>query len=338
MIRGTRIANLHRTPLLATLVVAVVACAPTAVRGDEPDVIATERGVEDLRELKFTSKGQGEFTRHVGLITWTIPVTNLPTMGLERVFKSFCAEPLLDVNPGVTYGFMIDPIEKPSNYNLPDDENGRNTAQRKAKLLRELFGRYYADTLPGSKAGPDARGAFQTAVWKVFEEKELPDGPMPLNMFTGTFQANYPREADAPPFVQLAQQYVTSLSGNDAVFKESPDFAGMELVRMTGMIGSNGMVAQSQLAFRMQSGAGDTGGGGTGIGATTPIASALGPSGVGPIIPTTGVAVSVDSRGPCSPAAGCSAAADPRSSAAPVAAVARTPPRAAAVPAGAAQS
>lgn len=279
MIRGTRLYRQQRAAVLSVLALACWGTVPA--RGEEPAVTATYLGIEDRQDFAFTSKPQGEIIRPVGLLTWNVPVSSLSTMGLDRNFKSFCAEPFVTVTTGMTYGFAIDPIDKPSIYGLPDNEAGRDTARRKAKFLRELHGRYYADTLPGSKAGPEARAAFQAAVWEVMIETELPDGPMPLNLFTGTFQANYPKEADAPQFVQMAQQYVTSLTGNDQSFFENPQFAGMQLVRLTGLVGPTGAVAQSQLAGRLISGATDTAGGVGGVGGLGGPGSTLG--GVGPV-------------------------------------------------------
>jgi hypothetical protein len=133
----------------------------SSVRADEPAVTATYLGIEDRRDFAFVSKPRGEFIRPVGLLDWNVPVSSLSTMGLDRDFKSFCAEPFVTVNAGMTYGFSIDPVDKPAIYGLPDTDEGRAVASRKAKFLRELHGRYYADTLPGSKAGPEARAAFE---------------------------------------------------------------------------------------------------------------------------------------------------------------------------------
>jgi len=270
-------------PVSSTIATVLVALFPPPKPVVEPVVTATYLGIEGRQDFAFVAKPLGDFRRAAGRLNWNVPPSTLGTMGLDRNFTTFCAEPIATVAAGTTYGFAVDPLDKPAVYGLPETDAGRETAKKKAKFLRELFGRYHADTQPDSKAGPDAPAAFQVAVWEVLNEQELPDGPMPLNLFTGSFLANYPREADAPPFVQLAQQYVTSLTGNDAPFFENPNFAGLELVRLTGLVGANGAVAQSQLAARVKSGASDTAGGAGTPGSETPLALGTGPGFIGPV-------------------------------------------------------
>ena len=79
--------------------------------------------------------------------------------------------------------------------------------------------------------------AFQVALWEVVQEPTIPEGPLPFNLFAGAFRANYPNEAESPEYVQLAQKYVQSLTGDDSIFgEELSQFhcAGVRAVATTG--------------------------------------------------------------------------------------------------------
>lgn len=256
---------------------------PSLAYGEDPVLRATYLGLVHHEELAFRMEGHGRFVRKVGMLDWIVPADSLSTQGVERRFKSFCAEPLRDVIATRTYPFRVDLLDRHENYGLADDEAGQDLGRKKAKFLRELYARYYADTYQGSDVGPDAHAAFQTAVWEIVAEQEWPEGPMPLNLFTGTFQADYPIEDQSPGFVQLAQRYVTSLSGNDALFAEHPDFAGMEPTRLTGLpVAGSDALPQSQLTLRLLGGSSDFPGGV--LSEPDTLANAAGLGNLGPLI------------------------------------------------------
>jgi hypothetical protein len=135
------------------------------------------------------------------------------------------------------------------------------------------------------------------ALWEVVQETEPAEGSPKFDLFGGDFQANYP-PADAPVYVTLAQSYLNSLTGNDAVFYENPDLRGRELARLQGLANANGVAgltgllgaasagttaAQSQFALRYVGG-GAPGAGGLGR-ALTGLGGGLGAlgGGIGPL-------------------------------------------------------
>jgi hypothetical protein len=257
--------------LAVTVFLLVQASPPAVAQSREPDVTAIYQGLKDRRDFAFIHRGTA-FIRPVGLLTWVVPPELPAPASLERDFRSFCAEPLVLVTVGQSCEFAFDSIDDPIVYGLEDDEAGRAKAATKAKYLRELYSRYYADTLPGSPAGPDARAAFQVALWEILSEDDVPengaaDGPVPFNLFTGTFQANAPNETAAPPFVRMAQQNLLALTGDDSGFMSSPLLAGSEIVRLTGLPQADGAaMPQSQLMLRVRDNVATGGGGQGGLG------------------------------------------------------------------------
>ena len=277
--------------------------APAAPQADapqppapvQPDLVATYQGpvAKELFAFKWKEKS-GNFTRAVCRMGWEVPTTELSTAGLDRNFGTYCAEALVGVVAGRTYRFEIQMPEVPEMYGLPDTVEGRAQADRRAKYLRELYGRYYLGSL--REEDPDATRAFQAAVWEIVHESQLiepqpaapvttiwgiPVGPAPqaqpgspFSLFGGNFQADYPAVAQAPPFVQRAEQYLQSLTGNDNLFWQN--LPGRELVRLRGLPGAAGeAAAQAQLALRY------TRGGAPGYNGAT--AAASGPVGFAPV-------------------------------------------------------
>ena len=61
---------------------------------------------------------------------------------------------------------------------------------------------------------------------------------------------------DSPEYVQRAQRYVQSLTGDDASYNENPVLAGQNLVRLTGLKSGTNAAAQSQLSLRSSGGGG----------------------------------------------------------------------------------
>ena len=125
--------------------------------------------------------------------------------------------------------------------------------------VKELFGRHYRDPI-GKSVNTEDAVAFQIALWEVIQETEPAEGQAKLDLFAGDFQANYAR-ADAPAYVLKAQQYLDSLTGNDALYYENPDLKGRELIRLQGIENADKVVAQSQFALRYVNGGGAPGAG-----------------------------------------------------------------------------
>ena len=66
--------------------------------------------------------------------------------------------------------------EVPTAFALPNTDAGREEAFRRAKYVRELFGRFYPQAL--KEDDPDAGFAFQVALWEIIHEGQLPENPV----------------------------------------------------------------------------------------------------------------------------------------------------------------
>ena len=209
----------------------------------------------------------------VGILDWVVPAEEFGTAGMDREFRTYCAEAPVPVTAGSTYKFEIKSPAVPEAYKLDDTEDGKTEAYRRSLYVRELFGRYYVASLADVRVAK----AFQVALWEIIHEGSWAvDKAAPLDLDKGDFSAAKVQED--PDTVKLAQDYLKSLTGNDNVFYENPDLAGRELVWMKGLNSplANNEVAQSQFALQYVKGgaartanlggnaAGGIGGGGIG--------------------------------------------------------------------------
>ncbi|HEY3787900.1 MAG TPA: hypothetical protein VGL71_03550 [Urbifossiella sp.] len=189
----------------------------------------------------------------VGIMDWVVPAEEFGTAGMDREFRTYCAEAPVPVTPGNTYKFEVMSPAIPEAYKLEDNEAGKAESLRRSLYIRELFGRYYVPSLSEAQAAK----AFQIALWEIIHEPAWPaDKPAPLDLNSGSFTAA--KVQDDPASVALAQTYVTSLTGNDNYFYENPDLAGRELVWMKGLNSplAGNAVAQSQFALQYVRGGG----------------------------------------------------------------------------------
>ena len=279
----TKLAALLRRVGLALSVAAAFNDTPAVAQAPDeaarPVVTMRYKELTNREEFKFVVANRGEFTKPVGDMTFEFPQGFAPSAGLAAEQRTFCIEPLVSIFAGRLYDFAVGPINDPASYGLPDTPEGKVAAERRATYLRELYGRYYADTTEDNKV---ATAGFQAALWELAGETQVPDGPLPFNLFTGAFKANYPVEAEAPEYVRTGQRYLQSLTGDDAPFREAKVLQGLELVRLNGLVGADGLAPQSQLALRAAPG--DlAGGGGNGAGGAGGFAPNVAPIGVGGI-------------------------------------------------------
>jgi len=217
---------------------------------DIPDLTLRYRELSGRQEFPFVM-GKQTASKPAGFLNWEFPPTGFATVGFETAPMTLCIEPLVPVFPGTDYPFRIEQFGQPRDFaGLKNDEAGKKAAARRTKFVRELYGRYY----PDAAKDPAAQAAFQTALWELIAETDVPDGPMPFNLFAGTYKANFKNEAESPEYVKTAQKQVQSLTGDDAPFSDSIDLAGLELVRLTGLANTAGVVGQSQLALRNRAG------------------------------------------------------------------------------------
>jgi len=189
----------------------------------------------------------------VGILDWIVPPEEFGTAGMDREFRTYCSEAPVPVTPGMTYRFEIKSPTVPEAYRLDDTEEGKAEAYRRSLYVRELFGRYYIPSLADGRVAK----AFQIALWEIIHEPSwAADKPAPLDLDQGSFTAA--NEQADPQFVDLARDYLKSLTGNDNVFYENPDLAGRELVWMKGLVSplANNSVAQSQFALQYVKGGG----------------------------------------------------------------------------------
>jgi hypothetical protein len=220
--------------------------------------------------FKYKWKGE-EKTCNVGAFHWEIPPSTFSTGGLDRNFTGYCAEVLHPIEADRLYRFRAITLLEPTAYGLEATPEGIRSAERRATLIRELFGRYYREN---KFANPDSTFAMQLALWELSQEPDPVDRAVTFDLFSGDFQANYPRDM-APPFVTLAQSYLESLTGNDAIYYENQDIAGRELIRLQGIPAEDGVIAQAQYALRFING---------GAPSTGPFASSLSNGGGGGLL------------------------------------------------------
>jgi hypothetical protein len=189
----------------------------------------------------------------VGILDWIVPAEEFGTAGMDRQFRTYCAEAPVPAIAGMTYKFEVMSPTVPQAYQQEDNEAGKADAYRRSQYIRELFGRYYVVSLTDARAAK----AFQISLWEIVHESPWPvDQPAPLDLNKGAFTAA--KQQDDPESVALANQYLGTLTGNDNVFYENPDLAGRELVWMRGMVSplAGNAVAQSQFALQYVKGGG----------------------------------------------------------------------------------
>jgi hypothetical protein len=212
-----------------------------------PIVMLRYNQLEYRAALRFQIHGQGEHTKPVGRLNFEFAPGRFPTDGFPSQFSTYCVEPLRPIYAGREYAFTYTPFGRPSDFQLPDTEAGRQEAAKRLKFVREFYGRFYTET----QSDPEiAAPAFQTALWELIQESEFPEGPMPFHLQTGTFQANYPEGVKVPEYVERANAYLRELTGDDSAFTENPELQGLELVRLEDVESINGMIIQAQLALR----------------------------------------------------------------------------------------
>jgi hypothetical protein len=233
-----------------------------------PSLDVYYNNLDPKTSFKYKWKGE-EKVCNVGAFHWEVPKSEFGTGGLDRNFTGYCAEIDVPILAEKLYKFRQLSLLEPHSYGLEATPEGIRAAEHRATLIKELFGRYYFEN---KLAHPTETFAFQVALWELTHETEPMDRAVSFDLFAGDFQANYPKD-QAPEFVSLAQAYLDSLTGNDAIYYQNQDINGRELIRLQGMPNAEGIVAQSQYALRYING------GATGAG---PFAGLLGnTSGVG---------------------------------------------------------
>jgi hypothetical protein len=277
---------MSRTRLLGAVLLALT--LHSAASGQTPALEVFYTKLEPKEQFKFKNKDK-EATASAGVFRWEVPETEFGTNGLDRNFTGYCSEILVPMTANKSYRFQIGSIAAPENYSVSNSAEPEKAAQRRVKYIQELFGRYYRDAQTRA-VNPDEAVGFQLALWELIQEGEPAEGEPTFDLSKGSFQANYPPD-EVPASVTKAQEYLGSLSGNDALFYENPDLRGRELIRLKGIPNADGTIAQSQFALRYAGGGGVgaasrplTGGVGAGVGFGAPgggIGAGLGGGGGG---------------------------------------------------------
>lgn len=252
--------NPVRARLLALAVAVPLALAlQTRASGQEPALEVTYTRLEPKEQFKYKYKDKDgkvqEAVCTAGVFRWEVPRSAYSTGDLDRNFTGYCAEVLVPIVAGKTYQYRTNNLYDPANYNLAGGakEKVGDAANRRTRLVQELFGRYFRDPTLKATNATDAV-AFQIALWEIVQETEPADGELKLDLFAGDFQANYPK-ADAPAYVTRAQEYLSTLTGkDDALIAENPDMKGRELIRLQGLPQADGAPTQSQFALRYKNG------------------------------------------------------------------------------------
>lgn len=257
-----------RALFAALIAVSLTLTLQSQVAGQTPSLDVFYRKLEPKEAFKYKAmvkdkdgkKVEQSSVASAGVFRWEVPETEFGTNGLDRNFTGYCAEVLVPMESNKSYRFQVGSTSSPDNYPVSDSPEPEKAAQRRVKYIQELFGRYYQDA-QARAVNPDEAVAFQIALWELIQESEPADGAARFDLFGGDFQADYPQDA-APASVLKAQEYLNTLSGNDALYYENPDLRGRELIRLKGVPNAEGVTAQSQFALRFA--------GGGGIGSTNP--------------------------------------------------------------------
>lgn len=139
--------SLHWRMFLALLLNGILVLSAAGDDSDlhrTPDLTALYLGLDSRTEFTFVTN-ERSLTKPIGLLNWTIPLSELATAGLDRDFVSYCAEPTVPVLPNWPWSFAVDPLERPKNYPQVAVEREKALARRKAQFLRELYGKHYPD-------------------------------------------------------------------------------------------------------------------------------------------------------------------------------------------------
>ena len=224
-------------------------------------VQATYRELSGRRDLVFTAQDKGAFAKPIGTLNWDVSDKQFVNGGLDQQFRTYCCEPLIAVMPGQTYKFRFDPIDRPEFFNRTDDEEGRIVTAQRSKFIRELYGRFYTESLSPKENAP---AAFQAALWELVSESAAgEEKDRQFSLFNGSFRTTFIDADAAPEYVRMGEQYLKNLSGDDRVFFDNPTFDQLELVRLTGIVGEDGALApQSQFTLRARTDAEGGAGGG----------------------------------------------------------------------------
>jgi len=251
-----------RLLVLAATLPFVFALTPRAT-AQTPELEAFYRKLEPKGEFKYTWKGK-EGMAMAGVFRWEVPTPedggSFGTAGLDRNFSGLCAEVLVPITANKLYKFKVNSLYEPSNYSVDGKDEKEPSekailgAARRVTAIKELFGRYYRKAFDEVYTS-DELIAAQIAMWEVIQESDPAEGDAKFDLFGGDFQAGYDRK-NAPAYVTKAQEYLDSLTGDDATFYTNPDLRGRELIRLQGIANANGVVAQSQFALRYAGGGG----------------------------------------------------------------------------------
>lgn len=234
---------------LAAAVTVTTLAGTASAQEPTPDVVLRYDGLTARETFKFRMNG-AEHAKAVGGLRWQFPASSLATLGFDPAPVTFCIEPLVPITAGQEYGLTIDSFGKPRDFaGLKADKAGVEAADRRAKYVRELFAKHYAEAVKDN----GTVSAFQVAVWELVSETQTPAAPAAYSLYSGTFQAVEP-VATAPAFVRTAEGYLKGLTGDDAAFATAPLLAGRELVQLSGTNISTGTAAQAQLGVRNRGG------------------------------------------------------------------------------------
>ena len=255
--------------LCGVVLLATLAAGVSSIRAEESGLVeAYFRDRAPKEKFTFRING-GVQTKEVGLHAGRISDQPFGTWGLDRVFNAHSARPLASVEAATMYRFQLRTIGSPAAYHLTDSEANRRESSIRSTYIRELFGRYYNDSFEPRDPldlliNPDAGRAFQVALWKLTTEAKLPDpsdpGRAKLDLYDGSFRAEYPDRDKIPSFVVKAQQLLQNLSGDDSAFYSSIG-KYYNLVRINGLQDvDNADLAQDFYVLQFKSDVGRSGG------------------------------------------------------------------------------
>lgn len=224
-----------RFALRSFALAAALLLTSAVTQAQQPEFLALYRGANPSSDFDFSwKKEDAPRAQLAGRLWWEIPKSEFSTGGMDRLFAGFSSSVTGELVMGQLYRYQIESPSLPQIYGLPLTDDGVREATRRATYIREMFGRYFMNASRTDDVNVPV--AFQAALWEIVNEAEFPDKPAPFSLFTGTFQANYGKRDASPAYVQLAEKYLESLTGNDVeAFYENTAVTGRELIHLRAL-------------------------------------------------------------------------------------------------------
>src|SRR5262249_44824589 len=143
--RSSVMPTVTRARLVAlSCVVPLALLLTTRASGQEPNLEVFYNKLEPKEQFKYKVKGK-EATASAGVLHWEVPKSQFSTGGFDRNFTGYCSEVQVPISTGKSYSFKMGSLYAPDNYSVSASPAPEKAAQKRATLIKELFGRHYRD-------------------------------------------------------------------------------------------------------------------------------------------------------------------------------------------------